>query len=492
MSAYVPRHSQKKEEPEQGSSFDQLLSEIRAGKQAEEKESMSELLPIKKEKQKPRRARKKEEQEEWALHEQELAATSEQEFAATSEQELATTKTALLQPEDALADIIVDADKAVAEHPELANPFVVTGEIPDNLDEEALSKIRKRRWPVVIAIVLSLIVITGAVTYYVLSSQAMQRESNRAAGYDALDEAISLITESDQVIVAALDPAIIESNQIIASLSADQLPSLSATEEPAAVTAARNVDLSERQALLERIPKTLETLKGAEEYANTALGLMTAQEDKDFAQKVLDAVANRKDLLNNGEKIIGENINAITATLKIYDAWVLMSNADAELRATTLLSESTNYNNLQQAIERNSVILATLEQATALVNEASESFPAADYSAISNYITFKSQQVTLAIEADQAVLNSDLETANAKNAEFAVKDGEVVEAAKQMTDNPLSLIASAYASTTAQWQDAYKQARAKVAEADSFIREYVGVDEYVGVETGVETQTGVQ
>lgn len=364
---------------------------------------------------------------------------------------------AALPQDDSLLDTIRDAGLAVREHPELAGPLaaMATGEVPDAAEDPALKKIRRRRWPIIIAVVLSLIVIGGAITYYVLASQVLEREASRTRGYALLDEAISFIQESDQVVVA--------------------LDSATNTE----VTAE---NLVEREVLLERVPKTLETLDLAEERARGGIELLASEDDREFAQHVIDAAAHRKVMLTSGEALIAWDIVAMNSALTFGHAWELIVNADTELRATTELSKTGNYGELREAIERNNAIIESLQQASDLLDQAQEAFVEADYSAIAEYLVLKRESVQLAIEADQAILDGDVEAANTKNAEFGLKDAAVVEAAGRIPPEPLTIITDAYDTVTSEDRARYDSARANAAEADGYIREY----------TGVETQTGVQ
>jgi hypothetical protein len=292
-------------------------------------------------------------------------------------------------------------------------------------------------------------------TYYVLSSQALKREANRTEGYALLDEAIALIQESDQVVVAL---------------------------DAATVTEVTEANLPERRILLERVPTTLETLDLAETSAHSAIGLMTSGDDKAFVQHVIDAAVYRRDMLASGEQIITKDIEAMNSTLVFGQVWELIINADTEFRATTELSKTGAYREIQEAIERNGVVLANLEQASALLVKTGEAFTDADFGVVSAYLALKIDSVRLALEADQAIFDGDAETANVKNTEFSLKDATVVEAAGKIPANPLTLITDAYERVTADNRAQYNTARASAADADGYIRAYVGV----------ETQTGVQ
>ena len=358
--------------------------------------------------------------------------------------------------DDELLDAILDADKEVREHPELADPDLGAVGADIEADDPELTPTRKRRrWPVTIAIILTVIIVGGATTYFVLSSQALEREARRTEGYALLDEAIALIQESDQVIIS-LDLAV--------------------------TTEVTEANIAERGMLLERVPTALDTLDIANEKARAAVELLTAPDDLEFAEQVIQAVTNRKDMLTSGEVIITKDIEAMESALIFGRAWELIINADTELRATTQLSLNNVFNELYEAIDRNNAIINSLEHASELLTQAQEAFKEADFATISQYVTLKKESVQLAIEADQFILEGNFDAYSAKNIEFGLKDAAVVEAASRLPFEPLTLITDAYDVATAEFRAQYFSARANAAEADALIREYVGV----------ETQTEVQ
>ena len=339
--------------------------------------------------------------------------------------------------------------------PAVQGGLLAASEVAPNetVDTEAAATVaklrRRRRWPPIIGIIITLTIVSGAVTYYILSAQVQEREERRTAGYELLDEAIALIQESDQTVISI---------------------------DTATVTEVTKVNLSERQVLLERVPTALETLASAEEKAREAVETFMSEEDKEFAQQVVDAVSNRTDMLESGEVIITKDIEAMNATLLFGQAWELIVNADTELRSVTELSKTGAYNQLIEAIQRNKAIITSLQSASQLLVQAQEMFDEADFSLITQYITLKEESVQLAIEADQAILDGDIETVNIKNTEFGLKDTAVVKAANMIPSEPITLITSAYETATAEAQALYRSARANAAEADETIREYVGVE----------------
>jgi hypothetical protein len=234
--------------------------------------------------------------------------------------------------------------------------------------------------------------------------------------------------------------------------------------------------------LLERVPTTLETLALAVEKASASIELYTAEADKEFAQQVLEAATNREEMLLSGEVLIGKDIEAMNAVVLLGQAWELILNADTELRAVTELSRSGGYYELREAIDRSNNVLAQLDQATTLLAQAKEAFSAVNFSSLDNYLVLRIESVRIAIEADQALLDANLETSTALNEEFRKKDEVVVAAAALIAAQPLSLITDAYELETAEARERYNSARGNAADADAYIREYVGVEMQTGVQ----------
>jgi len=360
-----------------------------------------------------------------------------------------------LSDEDELLETIPEDEFTATELPILETEDELEGDMFEPGSASEVSIPHKRRWPIPIAIVLAAIIIGGAITYLVLSSQANQREENRRIGYELLDEAIALIQESD-VVVVTLDAA------ILSEVTQD--------------------NLNERRILLERVPPTLETLGSAEDQAREAIKLFTSDEDKELAQHVINAAVNKIDMLTSGEVIMTMDIAAMSSAIFFGEAWTIIVGSDAELRASAELSRTGGYYALQEAIARNNTVLENLARASDLLTQAQAVFAEADYSTVFNYLELKIESIQLAIAADQAVLDGNLDLVNIKNAEFELKDAAVVNAANQIPLEPLTLITEAYDEAIAQAHAKYNSARANAVEADWFIREYVGV----------ETQTEVQ
>jgi hypothetical protein len=354
-----------------------------------------------------------------------------------------------------LAHAIEAASRAVHKRPDLALPPLRPVVQPEVTADKVLARMQRRRWPILIALSLFLILVSGTITYIVLYNQAMQRETNRTSGYRLLDEAIALVQEGDLEVIA-LDEAI--KTEITAE------------------------DLARRRVILEKVPTTTKTLTSALEAAQAAQPLLTSSEDQAFARHVLDAAANRLDMLSSGAVLLDNDIKAMNCAQLFGLAWDLLVRADEDMRSATKTAQSGNYYDVRAAIDLNTTVLEVLNQASELLGQAQAAFEAADFSAVSSYLILKKESVELAISSDQALLDANLDAAYTHNSAFAQKDAEVVAAAARIPADPLSLIISTYDRVISADKQLFDSARANVADADVFIREYLGV----------ETQTGVQ
>jgi len=322
-------------------------------------------------------------------------------------------------------------------------------------NEFAVPQRKRRRWPIVIGIIIVLIIAAGGVTYYVIHQQAAQQDSQRRDAYKTLNQAIALITESDAVVVR-LDDAINK------QVTIDDVPQL--------------------QALLDQIPTARSSLDTAVETATDAKNHFKDQDGLDLAQHVLNAASSRQVLLENGSGLIEKDIAATTSLSLLNEALDFLFDADSAMRDAAERSASGSTDQIQEAIDLNNSAKDKLDQAQSKLTDAQTAFPQVEFDTISTYISLKMESADLALSADEALINGDIETAQSLNDEFAKKDEEVVAAAAQIPSDPTSLITTAYEQTTADIRGLYQDARTQATQADVFIRDYVGITAQAGVQ----------
>jgi hypothetical protein len=306
-------------------------------------------------------------------------------------------------------------------------------------------------WPLIICAAVVFILATGAFTYGTRAFMASQVEKRTTIQQEAngyLDESITLIQEADSVIVE-LDRA-----------SEKQI-----TEE----------DVPRLEALIDQVDDTQATLDRAIERATQAQEIFFEPEDQELAGHAREAAEYRKQMLELSARLIGYDISAMKAALAVEYAWTLIVEADANMRSAVEVTlwggsysvpESRDYN--QEAV--NKLVLAGESLAA-----AKETFPQADLTTLDTYLSVKKESAELALASDEAYLEADYETAYAKNDEFIAKDAEAVELASAIPSDPLSLILTAYEELTKQLREDYKVVRSQAADADAFLRDYLGV-----------------
>jgi len=320
-------------------------------------------------------------------------------------------------------------------------------------NEFVIPKRKRRRWPIIIAIIIVLIIAAGGITYYVIHQNAAKQEDERRESYRMLDQSIALIQESD-VIVVRVDEAVHK------RVTIDDVPQL--------------------QALLEQIPSAQNSLDAAVTTATKAKDRLSDQDSLAFAQHVLDAATYRQTLLKEGAALIEKDIAAVTSLVLLHEALNYLIEADTAMRNAAGLSNTIS--EIQQAVELNVFAREKLDQAQNKLTEAQFAFPQAGFGIVFTYINLKRESADLAIAADEALINGDIEAALALNEAFAVKDQEAVQIAAQIPGDPVNLISLAYNQITGEIRERYLHARTQAAESDVFIRDYLGINAQAGVQ----------
>jgi hypothetical protein len=314
-------------------------------------------------------------------------------------------------------------------------------------------------WPLVISAIVVLILLTGGITFYnktTLANQAAEVAAIQDKGDLLLDESIALIQEADSVIVA-LDKA---------------------TEDQ--VTEA---DIPKLEALLDQLESTQHSLVTAGEKSEQAKAIYVDEERQGLAQHAQDAAEYRKQMLDLSNRLVGYDIAAFKSAQLIDQAWTLIVEADADMRSAVeavavgggdAVGDSRDYN--QSAVDK-------LGQAGEKLASATEIFSELNLQVLTDYLVVKKESAQLALDSDQAYLDGYYYDANTLNDEFYAKDAEAVELAANIPSNPLSLVVSTYDEAVTQLREEYAGVRSKAADADAFLRAYLGVDIQVDVGT---------
>jgi hypothetical protein len=307
-------------------------------------------------------------------------------------------------------------------------------------------------WPPIICALVVFILLTGGITYY-NKTTALEHAAEQALiqqqGDVLLDESIALIQEADSVIVA-LDKATEE------QMTKEGIPRL--------------------EALLDQLENVQASLDSAIEKAGDAKAIYVDKSRRELAEHAEQAARHRKEMLDLSSQLAQYDIIAIKSALLVDEAWTLIVDADAEMRYAVETVNEGGADAVQESRDYNQSAVEKLGQAGDKLAEATAIFSGLDLSPLANYLVAKKASAELALASDQAFLDELYWDADTLNDEFIAKDAEAVELAAQIPPNHLTPVVSHYDAVTKQLREDYLVARSLAADADVFLRDYLGVD----------------
>ncbi|MDR1183250.1 MAG: hypothetical protein LBK67_00455 [Coriobacteriales bacterium] len=316
-----------------------------------------------------------------------------------------------------------------------------------------IEPIRKRHiWPVFICAIIVFILLTGGITYlnrFIMADQAEVRAEIQREGSGYLDESIALIQEAD-IVVIALDKAI--ESQV------------------------REEDVPQLEALLEQVDDTQKSLDGAIEVAKKAQETFLEEDRRELARHAQEAAEYRKQMLELRSQLTEFDIAAMKSALSLEYAWSLIVDADADMRAAVEVVNGWGANAVEESRDYNQQAFDKLTLAEEMLATTVTTFPTVDVQLLSDYLEAKKASAELALASDNAFLEGDYDTANIRNEEFIAQDAEAVRLAAAIPSDPLSMVVTAYEKAVGQLREEYKEVRSNAADADAYLRAYLGVD----------------
>ena len=305
---------------------------------------------------------------------------------------------------------------------------------------------QRRKWYRRISIAAVLLVCAcgiGAGGYW-----AYQQYERLSTSVGVLHEACSLIEQSDKTTVAI--------DQYFQSAFGDDT-------------------VSQAQSLSAAIPDAKDQLESARVYAQKAESeLDGSQRDKEAAQRTLNAVSSREQLLDVASQRMQEDIAAKQGIDAMNEAWGHIQEGNALLaQAATVVSDTTT-ENVGKSTEFTTSAQAQFSKAKDAVNEAKKIYPSANYDASLAYIEKRTAATKEALASNAAILIQDKSTAEAHNDAYNKADAEAVEMAKKLPDQFSQPVIDAYSVATADSVSQYESLRSDAASNDAYLREYLG------------------
>ncbi len=312
--------------------------------------------------------------------------------------------------------------------------------------EEILKRQRRRRRARRLSVALVLLICIGGLG--VGGYWAYQQYEKLSTSVGVLREACDLISQSDETTVAI-----------------DQYFQ----------TAFGDSTISTAQSLISQVPDAKEKLESARVYAQKAEGeLEGSQRDKEAAERTLNAVAKRKQLLDLSVSRMEQDIAAKQAIDAMNEAEGYIKEGNSLLfQAANVVSDTTN-DNVAKSTEYTTAARAQFALAKQSIESAKGYYPSANLEDPLAYVDKRILAADEALASNAAILIQDKSTAEQHNDAYNTADQEAVALAQKIGANFAQPVVDAYSAATAEVTSQYESLRSDAAANDAYLREYLG------------------
>ncbi len=312
--------------------------------------------------------------------------------------------------------------------------------------EEILKRQRRRRRARRLSVALVLLICIGGLG--VGGYWAYQQYEKLSTSVGVLREACDLISQSDETTVAI--------DQYFQTAFGDDT-------------------ISTAQSLISQVPDAKEKLESARVYAQKAEGeLEGSQRDKEAAERTLNAVAKRKQLLDLSVSRMEQDIAAKQAIDAMNEAEGYIKEGNSLLfQAANVVSDTTN-DNVAKSTEYTTAARAQFALAKQSIESAKGYYPSANLEDPLAYVDKRILAADEALASNAAILIQDKSTAEQHNDAYNTADQEAVALAQKIGANFAQPVVDAYSAATAEVTSQYESLRSDAAANDAYLREYLG------------------
>ena len=312
--------------------------------------------------------------------------------------------------------------------------------------EEILKRQRRRRRARRLSVAVVLLICIGGLG--VGGYWAYQQYEKLSTSVGVLREACDLISQSDETTVAI-----------------DQYFQ----------TTFGNDTISTAQSLISQVPDAKEKLESARVYAQKAEGeLEGSQRDKEAAERTLNAIAKRKQLLDLSVSRMEQDIAAKQAIDAMDEAESYIKEGNSLLfQAANVVSDTTN-DNVAKSTEYTTAARAQFALAKQSIESAKGYYPSVNLEDPLAYVDERILAADEALASNAAILIQDKSTAEQHNDAYNTADQEAVSLAQKIGANFAQPVVDAYSSATADVTSQYESLRSDAAANDAYLREYLG------------------
>lgn len=262
-----------------------------------------------------------------------------------------------------------------------------------------------------------------------------------------LDEALDLIREADETVVA-LDGIV--ANPLDAG------------------------SLAKADDVLAKLPGALAQLEEADAAARRVSVDLRESEDKEAANQTVAATSARTALIESGRQIVGQAQRADEAARAVREAWQGVVDADALARDAAALVANTTAEHVTASKDKTNAAAAAFTDAQAALEELAATYDDVDLAGLLGYVAKRIEAMGYALASDDAFLAKNKEEAVSQNDAYNRADADAAALAAALPDDVAQLVFEAYEQATDPFFETYSTARSQAGAADAFLRDYLG------------------
>ena len=329
--------------------------------------------------------------------------------------------------------------------PAAGAPAPVPSKLVRSPEEEIALRKARRRLHRMLAATLVVVVglcLAGAGGWYLY--QDHQRHLHQVA---QLDEALDLIREADETVVA-LDGIV--ANPLDAG------------------------SLAQADSVLAKLPAALAQLEEADAAARRVSVDLRESEDKEAANQTVAATGARTALIESGRQIVEQAQRADEAARAVREAWQRVVEADALARDAAALVADTTAEHVTASKDKTNAAVGAFADAQTALEALDSAYADVDLASPLDYVAKRIEAMGYALASDDAFLTKNKEEAVAQNDAYNRADAEAATLAASLPDDVAQLVFDAYDQATGTLFETYSTARSQAGAADAFLRDYLG------------------
>ena len=329
--------------------------------------------------------------------------------------------------------------------PAAGAPAPVPSKLVRSPEEEIALRKARRRLHRMLAATLVVVVglcLAGAGGWHLY--QDHQRHLHQVA---QLDEALDLIREADETVVA-LDGIV--ANPLAAGSRA------------------------QAASVLAKLPAALAQLEEADAAARRVSVDLRESEDKEAANQTVAATGARTALIESGRQIVEQAQRADEAARAVREAWQRVVEADALARDAAALVADTTAEHVTASKDKTNAAVGAFADAQTALEALDSAYADVDLASPLDYVAKRIEAMGYALASDDAFLAKNKEEAVAQNDAYNRADAEAATLAAGLPDDVAQLVFDAYDQATGTLFETYSTARSQAGAADAFLRDYLG------------------